>query len=80
MKDATKRGIAQKCKMDPREQITEDEEAIFLEKGLLGGHSAESLMYTIYFYYLWENFWTSSWGTKVTKAFKHFCSRKPDHF
>ena len=43
MKDATKCGIAQKRQMDSREEITE-------EKGLLGGHSAESLMYTIYFY------------------------------
>ena len=50
MKDATKCGIAQKCKMDSREEITEDEEGILWEKGLLGGHSAESLMYTMYFY------------------------------
>ena len=50
MKDATKCGIAQKCQMDSREEITEDEEGILWEKGLLGGHSAESLMYTIYFY------------------------------
>jgi len=35
MKDATKCGIAQKCKMDTREEITEDEEAILWEKGLL---------------------------------------------
>ena len=48
---ATKCGIAQKCKMDSREEITEDEEAIWLwEKGPLGGFSAELLMYTIYFY------------------------------
>ena len=44
MKDATK------CQMDSREEITEDEEGILWEKGLLGGHSAESLMYTMYFY------------------------------
>ena len=50
MKDATKCGIAQKCQMDSREEITEDEEGILWEKGLLGRHSAESLMYTIYFY------------------------------
>ena len=50
MKDATKCGIAQKCQMDSREEITEDEEGILCEKGLLGGDSAESLMYTIYFY------------------------------
>ena len=36
--------------MDTREEITEDEEGILREKGLLGGHSAESLMHTIYFY------------------------------
>ena len=36
--------------MDTREEITEDEEAILWEKGLVGGFSAESLMYTIYFY------------------------------
>ena len=48
---ATKGGIAQKCKMDYREEITEDEEAIWLwEKGPLRGFSAELLMYTIYFY------------------------------
>ena len=50
MKDATKCGIAQKCQMDSREEITEDEEGILWEKGLLGGHSAESLMYIMYFY------------------------------
>lgn len=43
MKDATKCGIAQKCQMDSREEITEDEEGILWEKGLLGRHSAESL-------------------------------------
>ena len=32
MKDATKCGIAQKCKMDTREEITEDEEAILIKK------------------------------------------------
>ena len=49
---ATKRGIAQKCKMDTREEVTEDEEAIWLwEKGPLGGFSAESLMYTISFFF-----------------------------
>ena len=45
MKDATKFGIAQKCKMDIREETTQDEEAILWGKGLLGGFSAESLMY-----------------------------------
>ena len=50
MKDATKCGIAQKCKMDTREEITEDEEAILWGKGFLGGYSAESLMFTIYSY------------------------------
>ena len=50
MKDATKCGIAQKCPMDTREEIIEDEEGILWEKGLLGGHSAESSMHTIYFY------------------------------
>ena len=43
MKDATKCEIAQKCKMDTREEITEDKEVILWEK-------AESLMFTIYFY------------------------------
>ena len=32
MKDATKCGIAQKCKMDPREEITEDEEAMLINE------------------------------------------------
>ena len=50
MKDATKCGVAQKCQRDLREEITEDEEGILWEKGLFGGHSAESLMYTIYFF------------------------------
>ena len=32
MKDATKCGIAKKCKRDTREEITEDEEAILINK------------------------------------------------
>ena len=50
MKDATKCGITQKRQMDSHEEITEDKEGLLWEKGLLGGHSAEALMYTIYFY------------------------------
>ena len=51
MKDATKCGIGQKCKMNTHGEITEDVEAILLGKGLLRGFSAESLMYTIHFYH-----------------------------
>ena len=35
MKDATKFGIAQKCKMDTRKETTEDDEAILWGNGLL---------------------------------------------
>lgn len=35
MKDVTKCGIAQKCQMDSRKEITEDEEGILWEKGFL---------------------------------------------
>ena len=55
MKDATKFGIAQKCKMDTREETTWDEEAILWGKGLLGGFSAESLMYEL-FIFITKNF------------------------
>ena len=48
MKDATKCGIAQKCQMDSREEITEDEEGILWEKGLLGGHLAVIDVYYIF--------------------------------
>ena len=43
-------GIAQKCKIDTREEITEDEEAVSWEKGLLGRFSAESLMYILFIF------------------------------
>ena len=50
MKDATREGVTQACKKDKRSEITEDEESIFWEKGLLGSQSAEILLNTIYFY------------------------------
>ena len=37
MKGVTKCGMAQKCKMDTGEKITEDEEAILWEKALMEG-------------------------------------------
>ena len=36
--------------MDSCKEMTEDEEGILWEKGLLGGHSAPSLVYSLYFY------------------------------
>lgn len=50
MKNATKCGINLMSKKEIREEITEQEEALLWEKGLLGGKTAECLMHTLYFY------------------------------
>ena len=50
MKDATKCGVAQASKMSEKEEITEREETILWDMALLGANTAESLLYTVYFY------------------------------
>jgi len=50
MKDASRCGIAEMSRRESRSEITEDEERILWDKSLLGSHSAESLLYTVYFY------------------------------
>ena len=50
MKQATADGVANKTKKPDREEITEEEENAFWDKGLLGPHTAKSLLHTIYFY------------------------------
>ena len=43
-------GLGQACKKDAKPEITEEEETKVWEKGLLGSHSAESLLHTVYYY------------------------------
>ena len=50
MKDATGYGIAVATKKKERNEITEEEEKVLWEKTLLGGHTAESLLHTLYLY------------------------------
>ena len=50
MKDATKGGIANKCKKDERREITKSEEAELWKQGLRGSSTAETLLHTMYFY------------------------------
>ena len=50
MEDATKYGVAQASKMEEKKEITEKEEAILWNKGLLGSNTAESLLHSVYFY------------------------------
>ena len=50
MCDSTKSGMDLKTKKEVREEITVEEEELFLQKGLLGQVSAECLLHTIYFY------------------------------
>ena len=50
MKVATSDGVGKTAKMVDRTPITEEDERILWEKGLLGDHTAKSLMNTIYFY------------------------------
>ena len=50
MRDAAKKGVEVKCRKDVRGEITLEEEELFWTKGLLGCHSAECLLNTIYFY------------------------------
>lgn len=50
MKDATKCGVAQASKMAAKKEITEKEEAILWNNGLLGSNTAESLLHSVYSY------------------------------
>ena len=50
MKDGVREGLHLKCKKEEKEFVSEQEEATFWEKKLLGTTSAKSLLNTIYFY------------------------------
>ena len=50
MKDGVREGLDIKCKKEEKEFVSEQEEATFWEKKLLGTTSAKSLLKTIYFY------------------------------
>ena len=50
MGEANKLGIAQQRKKPQRGDVTEEEELELWRQNLLGGHSAESLLNTLYFY------------------------------
>ena len=50
IKDATANGIDVASKKKLRSEITEEEEIVLWQKMLLGRHTAESLMHTMYFY------------------------------
>ena len=50
MRKATSDGVAIKSKMRERDPISEEDEALLWEKGILGCNSAKSFFRTIYFY------------------------------
>ena len=50
MKDGVREGLHIKCKKEEKEFVSEQEEATFWEKKLLGTTSAKSLLNSIYFY------------------------------
>ena len=50
MREANKIGIAQERKKPQRGDVTEEEKLELWRQNLLGGHSAESLLNTLYFY------------------------------
>ena len=50
MREANKMGMAQATKKPERGAVTEEEELELWRQSLLGGHSAESLLHTLYFY------------------------------
>ena len=50
MKDGVREGLHIKCKKEEKEFVSEQEEATFWEKKLLGTTSAKLLLNTIYFY------------------------------
>ena len=50
MKNGVREGLHIKCKKEEREFVSEEEEATFWEKKLLGTTSAKSLLNTMYFY------------------------------
>ena len=49
MKDATRCGLTVSTKKDEKEAITDEEEDLFWRKGLMGSHSSNSLLNTVYF-------------------------------
>ena len=49
-RQANYEGVANKCKRAERVGITEEEERMLWDKGLLGCHNSKVLMHTIYFY------------------------------
>ena len=50
MKNGVREGLHIKCKKEEKEFVSEQEEAVFWQKKLLGTTSAKSLLNTIYFY------------------------------
>ena len=50
MKDATRQGLEVKNKKPEREQITDAEEEVLWEKGLLGSSTSEVILNTVYYY------------------------------
>ena len=50
MKNGVREGLHIKCKKEEREFVSEEEEATFWDKKLLGTISAKSLLNTMYFY------------------------------
>lgn len=50
MRKATSDGVSINSKMKERDPISEEDEALLWEKGILGCNSAKSLFRTIYFY------------------------------
>lgn len=50
MKNGVREGLHIKCKEEEKEFVSEQEEAVFWQKKLLGTTSAKSLLNTIYFY------------------------------
>ena len=48
MKDATRAGMTAKTRKEEKEAITEEEEELFWEKGLLGNSSSKALLNTVY--------------------------------
>jgi hypothetical protein len=50
MRQATQHGVGTQSKMEERKEISEEDESTFWKMGLVGCHSANSLLRTIYFY------------------------------
>ena len=50
IRESNKLGIAQDCKMEKREEMTDEEEVKLWQLQLLGSYSVEFLLHTLYFY------------------------------